>query len=65
MNGKKNITLERPRQRWEDNYVEGQPRKAVLAQTCMGEFFIRSVSDTIFTMLFLLKSPSDRLANCR
>jgi len=28
--------------------VEGQPTKAVLAQTCMGIFFIRSVSDKIF-----------------
>jgi hypothetical protein len=33
--------------------VEGQPTKAVSAQTCMGVFFIRAVSDTIFAMLFL------------
>jgi hypothetical protein len=37
-----------------------QPTKAVLAQICMGVFLIRSVSDTIITMLFLLKPPSDR-----
>jgi len=43
--------------------VEGQPTKAVLAQTCMGVFFIRSVSDTIFAMLFLPKPPADHLAN--
>jgi hypothetical protein len=28
--------------------VEGQPTTVVLAQTCMGVFFIRSVYDTIF-----------------
>jgi hypothetical protein len=32
--------------------VEGQPTKARLAHTCVGVFFIRSVSDTIFEMLF-------------
>jgi hypothetical protein len=40
--------------------VEGQPTNAVLAQTCMGVLFIRSVSDIIFAMLFLLKPPTDR-----
>jgi hypothetical protein len=39
--------------------VEIQPTEAVLGQVCMGAFFIRSVSDTIFAMLFLLKSPAD------
>jgi hypothetical protein len=44
--------------------VEGQPTKVVLAQTCMGVFFIRSVSDTIFARLFLPKTPADhRLRN--
>jgi len=38
--------------------VEGQQTKAVLAQTCMGVFFIRSVSDIIFAMLFLPKPPA-------
>jgi hypothetical protein len=32
--------------------VEGQPKKAVLAQTCMGVFFIRSVSDTLLHCFF-------------
>jgi hypothetical protein len=40
--------------------VEGQPTKAVLAQPCMGVFFVRSVSDTIFAMIFLPKPPADR-----
>jgi hypothetical protein len=40
--------------------VEGQPIKAVLAQTCMGVFSIRSVSDTTFATLFLPKLPADR-----
>jgi hypothetical protein len=39
--------------------VEGQPTKADSAQTGMGVFFICSVSDTIFAMLFLLKPPAD------
>jgi len=39
--------------------VKGQPTEAVLAQTYMGLFSIRSVSDIIFAMLFLSKSPSD------
>jgi hypothetical protein len=30
----------------------GQPTKAVLAQTCMGAFLTRSVSDTIFALFF-------------
>jgi hypothetical protein len=38
---------------------EGQPTKLVLAQTCMGVFFIRSVSDTIFAMPFPTKPPTD------
>jgi hypothetical protein len=33
--------------------VEGQLTKAVLAQTGMGVFFVRSVSDTTFILLFL------------
>jgi hypothetical protein len=33
--------------------VEGQPTKAVSAQSCNAVFFIRAVSDTIFAMLFL------------
>jgi hypothetical protein len=37
--------------------VEGQPRKAVLAQICMGLIFSRSVSDTVFVMSFLPKPP--------
>jgi hypothetical protein len=40
--------------------AEGQPTKTVLAQTCMGVFFIRSVSDKIIAKLFLPKSPTDR-----
>jgi hypothetical protein len=43
--------------------VKGQPTEAVLAHTYMGLFSIRSVSDTIFAMLFLSKSPPDQLAN--
>jgi hypothetical protein len=39
---------------------EGQPAKLVLAQTCMGVFFIRYVTGTIFAMLFLLEPPEDR-----
>jgi hypothetical protein len=37
--------------------VDGQPTKAVLAQICVGVFFIYSVSDTIFAMSFLPKPP--------
>jgi hypothetical protein len=40
--------------------VEGQPTKAVLAQTCMGVFFIRYVSDTIFSINLLPKPPAVR-----
>jgi hypothetical protein len=39
--------------------VEGQPSKAVLAQTCTGVVFIPSVSDTTFAMLFLPKTNAD------
>jgi hypothetical protein len=39
--------------------VEGQSTKVVLAQTCKGVFFIRSVSDTIFALRFLLKPLAD------
>jgi hypothetical protein len=39
--------------------VEGQATNAVLAQTCMGVHFIRSLSDIIFAMLYLLKPPKD------
>jgi len=38
--------------------------KAVLAQAYMGEFFIYSVSDTKFAMIFL-EPPVDHLANRR
>jgi hypothetical protein len=37
--------------------VEGQPTKTVLAQTCMGVLFIRSVSDTIFAIIFFPTPP--------
>jgi hypothetical protein len=33
--------------------VEGQPTGAVLAQTCMGVFFIRLVFDIIFALFSL------------
>jgi hypothetical protein len=39
--------------------AQGQPTKAVLAQTCMVVFFIRPVSDTIFEMIFIPKPPAD------
>jgi hypothetical protein len=42
--------------------VDSQPTTAVLLHTCMGVFLIRSVSDTIFAMLLLLKPPVD---HCR
>jgi hypothetical protein len=45
--------------------VEGQPTKAVLVQTWMGEFFIRLVPGIYFAMLFLPKPPADHLANRR
>jgi hypothetical protein len=32
---------------------------AVLAQTCMGVFFICSISDTTFAMFFLTEQPAD------
>jgi hypothetical protein len=44
--------------------VEGQPIKAVLPQTCMGVFFIHSVSHTIFAMFFFqnrLRAAADQL----
>jgi hypothetical protein len=47
------------------SFVEGQSTKAVSAQTCIGVLFIRQVSNTIFAMLFLSKSPADHLANRR
>jgi hypothetical protein len=37
--------------------VQDQPTNAVLAQTYMDVCFIRTVSDTIFAMPFLLKPP--------
>jgi hypothetical protein len=40
--------------------VEYQPTKALLTQIYMGVFFFRSVSDSIFAMLFLPKPPADR-----
>jgi hypothetical protein len=45
--------------------VEGQPTKAVLAQTFMGVFFIRSVSDTIFAMPFFSNTGHDHMAKGR
>jgi hypothetical protein len=39
--------------------------KAVLAQTCMGVFLIRSLSDKSSAILFLPKPPADHLANRR
>jgi hypothetical protein len=33
--------------------------KVTLTQTCMGALFFRSVSDTVFTMLFLPKPSAD------
>jgi hypothetical protein len=38
--------------------VEGQPAKAVLAQTCVDALFIQE-SDTIFAVLYLPKPPAD------
>jgi hypothetical protein len=38
---------------------------SVLAQTCMGIFLIRQVTDVIFGMAFLPKPPADHLANLR
>jgi hypothetical protein len=40
--------------------VEGQPTMALLSHICVGVFFIRSVSDAIFGMLFLPKPLADR-----
>jgi hypothetical protein len=37
--------------------VQGQPTKTILTQTCVRVFFIRSVSDTIFVIIFLPKPP--------
>jgi hypothetical protein len=45
--------------------VDDQPTKAVLAQTCTGEFSIHSVHDAILFMFFFPKAPADRLANGR
>jgi hypothetical protein len=42
--------------------VEGQPTRPVSAQTCLGVFFIRSVSDTIFAVAFSSETLVDRLA---
>jgi hypothetical protein len=36
--------------------VQGQPTKAVLSQTCMDVFFIRSVFYKFFAMLFFRNS---------
>jgi hypothetical protein len=41
-------------------FVEGQLTKVVLEQTCMGIFFINSVSDTISTILLLPIPSGDR-----
>jgi hypothetical protein len=40
--------------------VEGQPTKIILAKTCVDVVFIRSVSDTIYSVLFLPKPPAER-----
>jgi hypothetical protein len=48
--------------------VEGRAIKATLEQIRMAVFFIRSVSDTIFSMLFLpkpLRNAAGHLANRR
>jgi hypothetical protein len=37
--------------------VEGQPPKKILSQTCVDVFFICSMSDTIFAIVFLPKPP--------
>jgi hypothetical protein len=42
--------------------VEGQPTKAVLAQTCMGVFIIRSVYNIIFAF-FSSETVTDHLEN--
>jgi hypothetical protein len=39
--------------------AEGQPAKAVIAQTCMDVFFIRLVPYTTFTLIFLPEPPAD------
>jgi hypothetical protein len=44
--------------------VEDVATETFLAQTCVCVFFIRSVSDIIFTMLFLPKPPADRYGPC-
>jgi hypothetical protein len=47
--------------------VKDQPTNTMLAQTYMGVFFIPSVSDTIFAILFFrnrLWTVTDHLANC-
>jgi hypothetical protein len=45
--------------------VEGQPTRAVWAQTWMGVFFVCPVSATIFLMLFLPKPPVNHCADHR
>jgi hypothetical protein len=42
--------------------VDGQPTKAVLAQTYMGVFLIRSLTDTIFLSAFSSEIAADHLA---
>jgi hypothetical protein len=37
--------------------LDGHPTKEVLAHTRIGVFFILSVADTIFTILFIPKPP--------
>jgi hypothetical protein len=44
--------------------AEGQPTKAVSAQTYMGVFFIYSVCDTIFANAFSSETTLDLLVNC-
>jgi hypothetical protein len=39
--------------------ADGQPTRTVLVQTCVGVFFVRSVSDTIFAVPFLPEAASD------
>jgi hypothetical protein len=41
--------------------VEGQPARAVLAQTWMGVFLIRLMSDTISAIFLRLRPSADRL----
>jgi hypothetical protein len=45
--------------------AEGQPTKAILSQTFMGVFFIRSYLIQFLQCFFLPNPPADHLANPR